>query len=852
MRKFTTIVAALLLSVATFAQAPQGFSYQAVVRDAQNAVVVNQEVEVTLTITAEINGAAVQTYTEKHTATTNQNGLLTLTVGQGESSQKLSDIKWNLPDAIYNMRTETKYGTATTQLLSVPFAMYAEQAGDIDFDKLAKKLNSSDVQALLNFVKPEDLEKVYQYIKDSVGNTYIKKTDVNVLTNNYVTKEYFENYVISGGTPDSVDLSVYAKKTDLPNMSNYVQMRMLDYYSDTINQIRSEYAKKNFVAENYVTKEAFDNYVLSGGDAESVDLTVYAKSADVEKTYAKKSDIPSLSGYALKSDIPAIPTVPTKMSELQNDANYLTSHQDISGKQDVIDDLDDIRSGAALGATALQSHQDISGKANKSEMSITPGANSGTVVIKLQNDMQETVLTAHQSLDDYAKTADVAKTYATQTEVAGKVDKDGNKVLSTNDFTNELKTKLESGVLTEHQDISGKADKSAMSIVQGTGENADKATITLKEGTSATVLTDHQSLEALTQQIAALQEAIAQLRAAMPTIEMSKLKIKIVNPYAGNSSTWGSNTATVQFNGESFTSGTKEFDVQVGSAMPLSVSLGTFEQTETHYYPYVYTYTVTINGQPFDNVAGTYDRPTGYVYNTMRTVSLTELVAKGMIEGGNEKLSDNQIGYSEWHGHEDGYGDAEEMDTYFNRTAQQDQFHIYADIVDALPDYDNKKYQPFNAQFGRDIYNDFDKKTYYCEDENRSNNKYFENRLLLSITQENGNMTEALRGEYSVGITKKGYYWSSNSWTNDEGVSALGLTHSSHYNDGILGYAPIFAKIPNFVYKMEYEQGEILKVGTLKNKLNANMNSQNVGPFISGENTIVITVIRAGGDYIYN
>ena len=520
MKKITTLVAALFMAVATFAQAPQGFSYQAVVRDAQNAIVANQTVDVDITITAEVDGLAVQTYTEKHTVTTNTNGLLTLVVGQGESSQKLSDIKWSMPGAIYNMRTETKYGTATTQLLSVPFAMYAEQAGELDYQKLAKTLSSSDVQELLGYVKAEDLEAIRKYINDSLaayGNTYIKKTDVNVLTKNYVTQEVFESYVVNGSLPDSVNLSVYAKKTDLPNMSNYVQMRMLDYYSDTLNQIRSEYAKKNFVAENYVTKEVFDNYVLSGGDAESVDLTVYAKTADVENTYAKKSDIPSLSGYALKSDIPVMPSVPTKVSELQNDVNYLTSHQDISGKQDVIDDIDDIRSGAALGATALQSHQDISGKANKSEMSITPGANSGTAVIKLQNDMQETVLTAHQSLDAYAKTTDVAKTYATQTEVAGKVDKDGNKVLSTNDFTNELKTKLESGVLTEHQDISGKADKNAMSIVPGTGENADKATITLKEGTSATVLTAHQSLEDLTQQITALQNQLTQLQNSIPS-----------------------------------------------------------------------------------------------------------------------------------------------------------------------------------------------------------------------------------------------------------------------------------------------------------------------------------------------
>lgn len=49
-------------------------------------------------------------------------------------------------------------------------------------------------------------------------------------------------------------------------------------------------------------------------------------------------------------------------------SKYLTQHQDISGKQDVISDLATIRSGAALGATALQSHQDISNLATKTEL----------------------------------------------------------------------------------------------------------------------------------------------------------------------------------------------------------------------------------------------------------------------------------------------------------------------------------------------------------------------------------------------------------------------------------------------------------------------------------------------------
>lgn len=47
---------------------------------------------------------------------------------------------------------------------------------------------------------------------------------------------------------------------------------------------------------------------------------------------------------------------------------------------------------------------------------------------------------------------------------------------------------------TAVQDVSGKADKSEMSVTDGTGADADKVTIQLKSGTSATVLKTHQSI----------------------------------------------------------------------------------------------------------------------------------------------------------------------------------------------------------------------------------------------------------------------------------------------------------------------------------------------------------------------
>ena len=87
----------------------------------------------------------------------------------------------------------------------------------------------------------------------------------------------------------------------------------------------------------------------------------YLNKSEADKLYAPIGSASDGSGsYAtqdfVRSEIEKIeiPTVPTNVSDFINDAGYLTEHQDISGKQDAISDLDAIRSGAAAGATALQ------------------------------------------------------------------------------------------------------------------------------------------------------------------------------------------------------------------------------------------------------------------------------------------------------------------------------------------------------------------------------------------------------------------------------------------------------------------------------------------------------------------
>jgi hypothetical protein len=134
MKKIITICAAILLTVTVFAQAPNKMSYQAVVRNSSNALVTNSAVGMRISILqTSSNGTAV--YVETQTPTTNANGLASIEIGGGAMvSGNFSTIDW--ANGPYFVKTETdptggsSYSIiGTSQLLSVPYALYAANAG---------------------------------------------------------------------------------------------------------------------------------------------------------------------------------------------------------------------------------------------------------------------------------------------------------------------------------------------------------------------------------------------------------------------------------------------------------------------------------------------------------------------------------------------------------------------------------------------------------------------------------------------------------------------------------------------------------------------------------------------------
>jgi hypothetical protein len=123
-----------LFSCTTFAQSPQKISFQAIVRNSSNALVTSANVSLRITL---LQGAATGTvvYSETHNTTTNANGLVTIQIGGGSVlSGVFTAINWANGPYFIKSEADPNGGSnynvvSVTQLLSVPYALYAETSG---------------------------------------------------------------------------------------------------------------------------------------------------------------------------------------------------------------------------------------------------------------------------------------------------------------------------------------------------------------------------------------------------------------------------------------------------------------------------------------------------------------------------------------------------------------------------------------------------------------------------------------------------------------------------------------------------------------------------------------------------
>jgi uncharacterized protein (TIGR02145 family) len=153
-----------IITITISAQAPQGFNYQATVRNNAGALIINKSVSFKFNIIpTSASGTAV--YSESQTVTTDDLGQVSLVIGKGTATTgTFATIDWSTGTYYLGIELNTGngfVGMGTTQLLSVPYAMYAKSSGAAAIPNLANVLaknNSANATKITNLADPTDAQ----------------------------------------------------------------------------------------------------------------------------------------------------------------------------------------------------------------------------------------------------------------------------------------------------------------------------------------------------------------------------------------------------------------------------------------------------------------------------------------------------------------------------------------------------------------------------------------------------------------------------------------------------------------------------------------------------------------------
>ena len=313
-KRLLLLFATIILHLSLLAQAPHMFSYQAVVRNAQGALVSNSDVRVRISILqGSEEGPAV--YTEQKVVRTNQNGLFTLNIGEG--SDDLVSVNWQRGP--YYIRTEVdpnggmNFSLRTVQqMMSVPYALHAYSVDTV----IASYDESDPVFSAWN--------KDYNDLTNR-PNIPTVPTNVSAFTNDagYLTT-FTESQVLSisndtlyltGGSFVKLPAGFSGNYNDLTNRPDLFS----GDYNDLTNRPEIPTVPTNVSAftndAGYLTTFTESQVLTISND------TLYLTGGSFVKLPAGFSG-----SYNDLTDKPNIPTVPDSISAFVNDAGYLTSY----------------------------------------------------------------------------------------------------------------------------------------------------------------------------------------------------------------------------------------------------------------------------------------------------------------------------------------------------------------------------------------------------------------------------------------------------------------------------------------------------------------------------------------------
>ncbi len=284
-----TILFACFLSLGLFAQT-SGFKYQAVVRNADGEIETNANINFKFSIAQ--GDAFTLVYSEEQSITTNDYGLVTLTVGEGTVlSGDFETIDWAADTHTLDVEVDLNDGNGyqlmgSSELLPVPYAMHAMTAENVNNDQV----NDADADPTNEI---QDLQ-LSGNVLSITGNADATEVDLSPFMG---TNTDEQNLNLSGNTlsisnGNSVDLAPFMDDTDTQlseaEVDAYVSNNgylTAEADGDDTNEIQDLNLNGNILT------------ITNNGTATEIDLSAYLDDTDTQLSEAEVDAYVSNNGY---------------------------------------------------------------------------------------------------------------------------------------------------------------------------------------------------------------------------------------------------------------------------------------------------------------------------------------------------------------------------------------------------------------------------------------------------------------------------------------------------------------------------------------------------------------------------
>ena len=267
MKKIILLFLMVMSPLLTFSQSSDAFSYQSVLRDANGNIISNRNVLVDVSILS----SQSLVYSESHNTSTSSNGIISLKIGSKNQSS-FSNIDWSNNNHSITVKVSLEgsdyYVTTESDLLSVPYALYAKESADSPqlISSIAKvqadvDQNEADSDAAIAALQTD----VDQNETDSDAADAVLQSNIDGLSNSAVSSlNDLSDVVIETKTTNGSNRSFYIGNP--PNNTTDDATGNTSLGDDALSRITSGYANSGFGAyANYQTSEGSGNTALGYG-----------------------------------------------------------------------------------------------------------------------------------------------------------------------------------------------------------------------------------------------------------------------------------------------------------------------------------------------------------------------------------------------------------------------------------------------------------------------------------------------------------------------------------------------------------------------------------------------------------